>query len=169
MKKAANLDHRKAELISGLRDVRARILALASSIPESQQDEIDLGFWSCRDMLSNLAGWDETNIRASNEILERTPPSFYGHSGKDWAEYNANLVSEYAREIFQELLSLVRETHQNMLSIIQDISEGEIWADRGIRAKGWKVTIGRLLDVEKEDEEEHYSQLEEFIWECVKS
>jgi hypothetical protein len=169
MMKTLDLQARKSGLISGLRDVRKRILALASSLSLNEQDEIYLGTWSCRDMLAHLAGWDETNKRAASEILEGTLPSFYEHSGKDWAEYNAKLVGEYGRDDFHELLSLVRETHRSMLSFIEDIPASGIWEDRGIRAKGWKVTIGRLLEVEKQDEEEHYSQLKEFIEQAVKS
>ena len=168
-KKPPDYEMRKSELISGMRDVRERILALASSLPENQQDEICVGKWSSREMLAHLAGWDETNIQATNEILAGNLPSFYKHSDKDWATYNAKLVSEYNRDQFEELLSLVRETHKNLLALISDLPANEIWEDRGIRARGWIVTIGRLLEVETEDEEEHYSQLKQFLEAGVES
>ena len=169
VKKLPDPEERKAELISGLRDVRERILALASSLVESQLDEIYVGKWSCREMLAHLAGWDESNIRAAHEILAGNLPSFYEHSDKDWATYNTTLVSEYNRDEFEELLSLVRETHRNLLALIQDLPASVLWKDRGIRARGWKVTIGHLLEVEMEDEDEHYSQLKQFIDDGVKS
>ena len=78
-------------------------------------------------------------------------------------------MSEYNRDEFEELLSLVKETHGNLLALIQDLPASELWKDRGIRSRGWKVTIGRLLEVEMEDEEEHYSQLKQFIEDDVES
>lgn len=56
----------KSELISGLRDVRERILNLALSIEPEKQGVAYLGAWSAREMLAHLAGWDETNICASD-------------------------------------------------------------------------------------------------------
>jgi len=38
----------------------------------------------------------------------------------------------------------------------------EFGKDRGLRFKGWKVTIAALLRVEASDESKHHEQLEEF-------
>lgn len=169
VKKSSSHEERKDELIAGLRDVRERILTLAASLSENQRNEIYVGTWSSREMLAHLAGWDETNIRAASEILAGTLPSFFEQSDKDWATYNAKLVAEYNRDEFEDLVSLIKETHRNLLALIDDLPVSEIWKDRGIRAKGWKVTIGHLLEVEMEDEEEHYSQLKKFVEAGVKS
>lgn len=169
MKEKPRSEGRKAELIAGLRDVRERILSLASSLGPSQQEEPYLGTWSSREMLAHLAGWDDTNIRAADEILSGCPPSFYGQFDKDWAAYNDRLVREYSRDDFEELVSLVRETHRTLIALIEELPAEELWVDRGIRARGWVVTIGRLLEVERQDEEEHYAQLKQFIEDGVKS
>jgi len=153
----------KIKLIAGLKDVREKILNLAIRMNPEIQKAVYLGTWSVREMLAHLAGWDETNIRAVDEILRGELPSFYELSDKDWASYNAKLVSEYTRENYPDLISLVRTTHARLIEKIEDISADELWRDRGIRAKGWKVTIGRLLEAELEDEEEHYTQLNAFI------
>jgi hypothetical protein len=94
-KKTPEFEERKSVLISGLHDVREKILVLASSLPKNEQDEIYVGKWSSREMLAHLAGWDETNIKAANEILAVRLLSFYRDSDKDWAKYNAKLVSIY--------------------------------------------------------------------------
>ena len=88
-KKTPDFEKRKSELISGLRNVRERILSIASSLPKFQQDEIYLGNWSSREMLAHLAGWDKTNVEAANEILAGRLPSFYEDSDKDWKKYNS--------------------------------------------------------------------------------
>ena len=165
----SNNDERKVELISGLRDVRERILALAASLQPGQRDEIYLGTWSPREMLAHLAGWDETNFNAANEILSGELPGFYGHFDRDWATYNARLVNEHAIDDFEDLLSSVRGTQKKLLDLIEDIPADDLWKDRGIRAKRWKVTIGSLLEVELQDEEQHYSQLKHFIEGGLKS
>ncbi len=156
------MERKKDELIAGLAEVRERILATASSLSARQQDQIFLGSWSPRDLLAHLAGWDDTNLRAVKEILAGKLPSFYAHHDPDWATYNARLVAEYGRQDFEELLALLRETHGRLLGFLEDLPAGEFWQDRGIRVRGWRVTIGRLLEVEREDEEEHFAQLERF-------
>ena len=97
------------------------------------------------------------------DILAGELPGFYAYYDRDWATYNAKLVTEYGRENFEELVELLRKTHGRLLAALEDLPEEELWKDRGIRAKGWKVTIGRLLEVERDDEEKHYLQLKEFV------
>ena len=164
-----DLEKRKADLISGLRDVCESILALAASLNPDQCDEIFLGTWSSREMLAHLAGWLETNVQATNEILAGEVPGFYEYEDKNWASYNALLVDEYARDDFEELLLVFRETHNRFLGIVEGIPASDLWMDRGIRARGSKVTIGRLLEAELQDEEEHYFQLKLFIESGVKT
>ena len=164
-----DLEKKKAGLISGLRDGRERILALAAALKPDQRDEIYLGTWSSREMLAHLAGWLETNVQATNEILAGEVPGFYEYADKDWASYNALLVDEYAQDDFEELLLVFRETHNRFLEIVEGIPASDLWKDRGIRARGRKVTIGRLLEAELQDEEEHYFQLKQFIESGVKS
>lgn len=160
---------RKSELMKRLQDVRERILELASSMEPQQHDEVYLGTWSARDMLAHLAGWDETNISAAGEILSGDIPSFYEHFDKGWAGYNSRLVSQYSRSDFSELLSLIKTTHSRLLQAIDEIPAPDLWQDRGIRARGWKVTIGRLLEAELKDEEEHHTQLRQFLEDGLKS
>ena len=70
---------------------------------------------------------------------------------------NALLVGQYYREDFAELLALVRETHGKLLAHIDGIAAEALWEDRDVRARGWKVTVGRLLEAERRDEEAHHA------------
>jgi hypothetical protein len=162
-------DEKKAALMAGLRDGRERILSLVASLPAAKQEEIFLGSWSSRELLAHLAGWDETTIRAADEILLGERPSFYEHFDEDWAAYNAQLVREYNREDFAELLALARETHGKLLAHVDGIAAEAFWADRGIRAQGWQVTVGGLLEAERQSEEVHFEQLRRLVEEGLKS
>lgn len=153
---------KKEKLIAGLADVRRRILDAASSLSPSQQDEVFLGIWSVKDLLAHLAGWDFTNMAAAKEILAGKLPSFYAYHDRDWQTYNASLVAQYKREDFRELLALVRDSHRRLMDLLESIPASELDRDRGLRFKGYKVTIWRLLQVEKDDEEEHYTQMRQF-------
>lgn len=160
---------RKAELLVGLRDVRERILSLTASLPAAKQEEVFLGSWSSRELLAHLAGWDETTIRAADEILLGQRPSFYEYFDEDWSTYNAQLASEYNREDFAELLALARKTHGKLLAHVDGIAAEAFWADWGIRVQGWPVTVGGLLEAERQSEDVHFEQLRRFIDAGLKS
>jgi hypothetical protein len=159
----------KSKLITELKDVRERIIDLALSLDPEGREVAYLGSWSAREMLAHLAGWDETNICAAEEILAGELPGFYEFIDKDWSSYNAMLVEDYSRDNFEDLISLVEQTHAKLVDEVTAIPAVEIWNDRGIRAREWKVTIGSLLTAELQDEEEHYWQLKTFVEDGEKS
>jgi hypothetical protein len=67
------------------------------------------------------------------------------------------------------LLLVFRETHNRLLGIVEGIPATDLWKDRGLRARRKEVTIGRLLEAELQDEEEHYFQLKQYVESDVKS
>ena len=144
---------KKDEIISGLAEVRRKILDVASSLPADRQGEVFLGAWSTREVLAHLAGWDITNLEAVKEILAGQRQSFREHYDRDWASYNARLVGEYGREDFGELVALVEESHRELIDFLEAIP-----ADTYIK----KRTIGTLLGAEVEDEQVHHGQLKVF-------
>lgn len=162
-KRTKSAETKKADLISRLVETRLKILNVAAALTPERAEEKFLGSWSARDLLAHLAGWDETNIQAGKEILGGALPSFYAEHDRDWATYNAKLVEEFGRETLEDQLALTTETHEKLIAFLEDLPADELWADRGIRARGWKVTIGRLLEAELSDEEEHYQQVQQIL------
>jgi hypothetical protein len=160
--KKMSVDEKKDRLLAGLLDVRSRILAEASALSPDHDREIFLGTWSIRELLAHLAGWDVTNLDAARCILRGKLPSFFAEYDRDWKSYNARLVEEYNRDDFQELLSLVRKTHNELLNFLKEVPASEFYKDRGIRSNNYHVILGRLMQVEMEDEEKHYSQIRDF-------
>lgn len=150
---AGGAQAKKDEIISGLADVRRRILDVASSLPPDKQEQIFLGTWSAKDLLAHLAGWDYTNLEAVKEILAGQRQSFRTHYDRDWASYNARLVSEYRREDFGELIALVEESHRELIDFLQAVPPNEYVKRRAI------IT---LLGAEVKDERTHHRQLQGF-------
>ena len=71
------------------------------------------------------------------------------------------MVAEYKREDFADLLASVEDSHQKLIGLLEAIPAEEFDRDRGVRFKGYKVTIARTLEAELEDEREHHRQIEE--------
>jgi hypothetical protein len=143
----------KDGLIGGLRAARKKILDAVRSLSPAQQDEVFLGEWSVKDLLAHLVGWDYTNQEAVGEILAGQKPSFWAHYDRDWRSYNAQLVAEYRRESFAEMVAAVERSHRALIEYLEKIP-----ADEYLKRK----PIGTLLRVEASDEEEHHRQIEAF-------
>jgi len=60
-------------------------------------------------------------------------------------------------------MAKVRETHKEFIQFLESLPASEIYKDRGIRIRGYKVILVRLLQVEKDDEEIHFNEIREFI------
>jgi hypothetical protein len=150
----------KDEVIAQLVDARQKILLAASALPPEQQDAVFLGEWSARDLLAHLIGWDFANREAAEAILAGRLPGFYAHHDRDWRTYNARLVAEHRKEDSAELLDAIRDSHRQLVEYLQSIPADEFVEDRGLRYKGWRVTVASILRAEASDEEEHYRQLE---------
>ena len=158
-------EEKKERLLSGLVDVRERILKESARFSPEMMEVRFVGIWTIRDLLAHLSGWDITNFQAAQEIMDGKVPSFYAYHDRDWKSYNATLVEEYKREDLQSQLSQMRDTHDKLIRFLEELPAEEFFKDRGIRNKGYKVILSRLLEVEREDEEIHMQQIRD----CVES
>ena len=152
----------KNDLLFGLKAVRESILAEALALPADARERVFLGTWSIMDLLAHFAGWDFTNLQAAQDILDGLLPEFYDHRDADWRAYNALLVSKYKRADFKEQIKFVREAQGQLLEYLQTLPVEDFKRDTGVRYKGIKVTIARLLQSELEDEKTHFEQVFEF-------
>jgi hypothetical protein len=155
-------EEEKDRLINSLVEVRREIVQLADSLPRSMQTEVFLGTWSASELLAHLAGWDHTNMDAAQEVMAGRVPSFFAHHDRNWASYNEALVARFRRNDFGRLVRDVERSHRELIRCLEAIPAAEIDRDRGLRSRGWKVTIGRLLRAERQDEIEHLEQLRAF-------
>lgn len=157
----ARAQAKKGQLIAGLIETRSKILNAALTLAPAEQDRVFLGVWSARDMLAHLAGWDVTNLAAAKALLAGRLPAFYAYRDPDWKTYNARLVLKYRRDRFADLVALTRETHQALMEFLAALPADDFDRDRGVRFRGYKVTIARLLEAELKDEKIHQAQLHE--------
>jgi hypothetical protein len=149
----------KTQLLNDLDRVRNNLISTATSLPPEKRGEVFLGVWNIRDVIAHLTGWDFTNIQAAKDVLADQLPQFYAHHDRDWRAYNAKLVSEFGKDNWDELMIAAADSHQQLLAFLREIPAEEFDRDRGLRFRGWKVTIARLLQAEAEDEATHAAQV----------
>jgi hypothetical protein len=134
-----------------------------SKLPEPQQDQVFLGVWSVRDLLAHLIGWDDTNRKAVKSILAGQVPSFYKHRDHDWQTYNAMLVKKHRTGSLEDLLTTAKASQKRLIEFLQTIPSENFNKDFGVRFRGYKVTIQRLLEAERKDEQVHLEQITDFF------
>jgi hypothetical protein len=164
----ARAQEKKEQLITRLGEVRREILAQAASLPLSKQDEVFLGVWSVKDLLAHLVGWDFANLAMAQEILAGKLPGFYAYYDHDWRSYNSQLVARHKVDDLTELLSSVQASHEQLVEFLRTVPAEEFGRDRGLRFRGYRVTIAAELDVEIRDEEKHCQQLKDFVGQALK-
>lgn len=154
----------KQELPSTLLETRTSILHAASQLSPAAQNTVFLGAWSIKDLLAHLIGWDYANLAAAKDIQAGKLPEFYARYDKDWKTYNAELVAQYKRDDFEELLALVHDSHRRLIEYLEAIPAEAFERDFGVRSgRGTRVTIARLLQAEWQDEQEHLRQIQDFV------
>ncbi len=153
---------KKNKLLADLSDVRRQILAAAASLPAEKQDAAFLGVWSVKDLLSHLAGWDYANLEGVEAILQGKLPAFYASIDKDWKTFNSLLVLKYKKEALAEMISCVEDSHRQLISFLEGVPVEEFIKDRGVRYKGYRVIVARILQSELDDECVHLKQIMAF-------
>lgn len=153
---------RKEKLMADLVETRGQILDAASSLSPAEQDEVFLGTWSVKDLLAHLVGWDFANLESVRAILDGQLPGFYTHYDRDWQGFNAGLIAEYRVDDFAALVASVTDSHRQLLDFVATVPAEAFDDDRGVRFRGYKVTIGRTLQAEADDEKTHCAQIKAF-------
>jgi len=157
----ARAQAKKEQVIAELIEARRSILDAAAVLPAEQQDEVFLGVWSVKDLLAHLVGWDLTNMAAASQVLAGQLPAFYASHDRDWQSYNALLVAQHKKTDWVDMVAAVEESHRELIEHVRTIPAEELDRDRGVRYKGYKVTIARLLQAESGDEKRHAAQIRE--------
>jgi hypothetical protein len=154
---------RKEEIILALVKTRQNILAEVSTLSKADRERVFLGTWSVKDLLAHLAGWDFTNMEAVKSVLAGNLPPFYEYHGRDWQTYNAMLVAKYRKNSLRELLATVKNSQKKLIEILGSVPSEDFNKDFGVRFRGYKVTIQRLLEAETKDEQVHCRQIVDFF------
>lgn len=149
----------KIWILNSLEDVRRTIIENVMSIPVPKQGTPFVGTWSIKELLTHLIGWDYTNIDAIKSLRTMEIPKFYAFIDSDWRSYNAILIEQYREEKWELLTNAVTRSHAQLISFVKEIPVLDYFKDWGVRYKGYKVTIPRLLEAELKDEKTHLDQI----------
>lgn len=104
--------------------------------------------------LKNVPAWQSNLV----EIRQLTPGAL--HVGQT---YNAMLVAKYKRDSVDELITLTKDSQQQLIDRLETIPPEIFNKDFGVRFRGYKVTVQRLLEAETKDEQIHYQQITGFF------
>jgi hypothetical protein len=154
---------RKEQILSKLLETRQNVLTEVSKLSEAEQDQVFLGIWSIKDLLAHLIGWDKTNLNAIRSVIRNQVPSFYEYHDHDWRTYNAMLVKKNKKDSCKELIATAKSSQQKLIEFLQKIPPEDFNKDFGVRFRGYKVTIQRLLEAEADDERTHSGQITDFF------
>ena len=154
---------KKDQIVADLIESRREILDAATRLSPEQQDTIFLGVWSVQDLLAHLVGWDLANLAAADEVLAAQLPAFYAYHDRDWQTYNSGLVAQHKRAAWVDMVATVEESHRKLVEHVRTIPAEELDSDRGVRFRGYKVTIARLLQAEAGDERRHAAQIRDYF------
>lgn len=152
----------RAAWLAAAEETRCRLLAAAETLPPAAQTRVFLGTWSAGELLAHLAGWDKANLQAIAAVRRGELPDFYAFAERSWKTFNERLVAQYRLDDFGALIESARESHRRLVAFAAGVPEGDFERDFGVRYKGYRVTIARLLLAELEDEREHLAQIEAF-------
>lgn len=154
---------RKDQTLAALVAARQNLLREAAKLSDERQDQVFLGIWSVKDVLAHLIGWDHANLDAVRRVLNGQVPAFYEHHDRDWQTYNAILVKKHKTNSFRELLERAQASQEKLIRFLQTIPSENFNRDFGVRFRGYKVTIQRLLEAEAKDEQAHHKQIMDFF------
>lgn len=158
----ATAEEKKARAIATLRAARQAVLEAAAALSPESADTVFLGEWSAKDIVAHLIGWDHANAEAIHAVLAGELPAFYAHHDRDWRAFNTELLRRYRQEDYEAGLQVARESHEALCKLLDTIPAAEFERDHGVRFRGYKVTIPRLLEGESSDEQIHAQQLRAF-------
>ena len=159
----SNVKLKKEKIIFDLVETRRGILQVASSLPPEKQDQVFLGVWSVKDLLAHLIGWDFANMEAVQAIQAGRLPGFYEHHDRDWQTFNAYLVAKYKKDNFTKLVKDLEQSHHQLVKLLEEIPANEFGQDWGIRYKGYRVIIAKIIGSELSDERKHLEQIKTLL------
>ncbi len=155
-------EERKTEIIAALAAVRQNLMACIASLPAQAHNQPCVGFWTIKDLLAHLTGWDITNLQAVQEILNGQRPTFFRYYDHDWQTYNASLVLQYHQDCLADSITQAEESHRRLVEYLQTLSPNQILEGKSPRQQGRPVTIRNLLRAEAQDENKHCEQVRAF-------
>jgi hypothetical protein len=157
----------KEDLLHTFHENRAAILACARTWPPDKVGEVFLGEWSLLDLLAHMSGWDEANRAAVSAVQAGRLPEFYAHKDPDWRTFNAELVRKYRQPSLPQQINLVNQTLDQLETCLSQVDAVAFFKDYGVRYRGYKVIISRLVESDMKDVRVHLEQMNAWLTSTV--
>ncbi len=150
-------------LVAEFNAVREELIEAASSVAPELREVAFVGSWDLKDVIAHTVGWDYTNVEALPDFQAGRLPRFFDRYDADWAAINADLVSRFRVEIWDELIESVRQSQRAFGQAMLDLPDADLdraatWGDRRITLRGMMRAISK-------DESEHVRQIHAFVGE----
>ena len=150
---------KREQVLSNCIDIRKKLRDEILQLTSAQHEIVFLGVWSIKDLLAHIIGWDFANYAAAKSVLKGQLPTFYKYRDHDWQTYNAMLVKKYKKDSIQELLADMDDSQAKLLKQVEKIPAEDFNKDFGVRFRGYKVTIRRLIEADTKDVQIHLEQI----------
>jgi hypothetical protein len=119
-----------------------------------------INYWSPRDMVAHLIGWNRSIIEGSKQIKRRELPFYDIDPGENYSKVNAALVRQYSSTNKQELLDELQASAGELKQFLESLDHSEWNHDYGVRHRGAVITIQNTVDDLITDYSHHREQIE---------
>jgi hypothetical protein len=137
----------KGELIDSSQKEFENLLDLVNTIPNQQLSEPGVcESWSVKDILAHLHAWHMLFLTWYQEGITgiKPPMPAPGYTWKQTPELNQVLFEEYMNEDYQIVLTSLKESHQEVFSVIEKHSEEELFTKKLFKWTG-TTSMGSYL------------------------
>jgi hypothetical protein len=155
----------KASILNEMRTNYAALEEILNTLDRTQMTtEGVISDWSIKDMLAHIVSWHHRLLAWLHAAIRNEEPTISGpDSVEEMNAFNAQFFQQNKSRSLAEVLTDFRATHQQIMDIIQAMSEEElINPDRFAWAKGvplWQVIAGDTY----EHYQEHLKQIQEWL------
>jgi hypothetical protein len=137
----------KLELIQSSQDEYNKLLELVNSIPESSLSESGVcESWSVKDILAHLHAWHMLFLTWYQEGMAGSKPAMPapGLTWKQTPELNHLIYLEYLDECYEDILTSLKESFQEVFSVIQKHTDQELFTKKLYKWTG-STSMGSYL------------------------
>jgi hypothetical protein len=151
----------KGELLSQVESSFSRLFQYVEVMDEDSLDEsLKIGDWTIKDNLAHIAAWEDAMIRYhfQGEPFDQVAGI---ESAQYWVtsddEINEHFYQRYRDWSGERLLSFARQTHEDLLEILEALPEKKLFVPPAIFAGEAHLQIP-LIDFIAENTYEHYEE-----------
>jgi len=134
----------KAELLTAIERERGALESTLEPLtPEQMVDSTTMGGWSVKDVLAHLVEWEQMALGWYHAGLRQEAPELPapGFKWNQTPQLNQMIFEKYRDRPLDEVLRLFDSSHQEILGVIRDLSQEELFT-AGLVAWTGKNTLG---------------------------